>query len=111
MASLLAETVQTPVALLVENVNVLRPLEAVAVSVIGDTPMATVETGAKVTVWIAVPIPAGWLIESLSLNTVTITAPWVGAAVLAAGAGAVLAGLYPAWRATRVDVVEALSLE
>ena len=66
---------QTPVALLVENVNVLRPLEAVAVSVIGDTPMATVETGANVTVWIAVPIPAGWLIEGKAVSSVAARTP------------------------------------
>ena len=43
--------------------------------------------------------------------TVTITVGWVAVALAAAGAGGLLAGLYPAWRAARVDVAESLTLE
>ena len=42
------ETVQMLDALPVLKVNVVNPLDAVAVSVIGDTPKITGETGAKV---------------------------------------------------------------
>ncbi|MBL0124923.1 MAG: hypothetical protein IPP88_20125 [Betaproteobacteria bacterium] len=43
-------TVQMLAALLVLKVNAVRPLEAVAVSVIGVTPKVTGEARAKVTV-------------------------------------------------------------
>ncbi len=43
--------------------------------------------------------------------SVTITADWLLTALTAAGAGSLLAGLYPAWRASRVDVAEALTYE
>jgi len=43
--------------------------------------------------------------------TVRITWSWVALAAAAAGVGGVVAALYPAWWAMRVDVVEALSLE
>ena len=39
--------------LLVENVKFVSPLEAVAVSVIGETPSATNDEGANVTDWLA----------------------------------------------------------
>jgi len=45
------------------------------------------------------------------LLTVTITWQWLAVAVGAAAVGAVVSGLYPAWRAVRTDVVEALTLE
>lgn len=55
---------------------------------------------------------AAWLIETLRpLLTVTITWPWIALALAAAAAGAILSSLYPAWRATRVDMVEVLTLE
>jgi len=60
---------------------------------------------------IAVSLPVGWVVEALTLNTVTITWEWIAIAVGAAAAGATLSATYPAWRATRVDVVEALTLE
>lgn len=45
------------------------------------------------------------------LLTVSITWQWVAAAGIVAVAGAVLSSLYPAWRATRVDVAAALTLD
>ena len=49
----LPATVQMLAALLVVKVNVVRPLDAVAVSVTADEPKETGEAGAKVTVWVA----------------------------------------------------------
>jgi putative ABC transport system permease protein len=61
---------------------------------------------------IALSFAAGWIIGVfLPLFTVTITLPSIGVACLLAVGGAMLAGLYPAWRATRVDMVEALTFE
>ena len=45
-------TVQMLAALLVLKVKVVRPLEAVAASVIGDTPTVTGDAGVNVTVWL-----------------------------------------------------------
>ena len=42
--------------LLVLKVNIVRPLVALAISVIADTPRVTGEAGAKVTVWAALMI-------------------------------------------------------
>ena len=47
------DTVQMVLALLVLNVNAVRPLLAIAVRVIGVTPNVTGDAGAKVTVWLA----------------------------------------------------------
>ena len=69
-------------------------------------------TGAGTAVGIALSFAASWAIEAgRPLLTVTITWEWIGIAVAAAAAGALLSGLYPAWRAVRVDVLEALTLE
>ena len=46
-------TVQIVLADEVLKVKVVRPLDAVAVSVITDAPKMTGEAGAKVTVWLA----------------------------------------------------------
>ncbi len=55
---------------------------------------------------------ATWAIETFKpLLTVTITWEWIAIALGAAATGSILSGLYPAWRATRVDMAEALSLE
>jgi putative ABC transport system permease protein len=55
---------------------------------------------------------AAWGIERAQpLLTVAITFPMVLTAMAAATIGALLSGLYPAWRATRVDVLEALTFE
>ncbi len=69
-------------------------------------------TGFGTAIGIGLSFLAAWLIETLKpLLTVSITWQWLGIAVAAAAVGAVLSGLYPAWRAMRVDVVEALTLE
>jgi len=55
---------------------------------------------------------AAWAIHRFApLLTVRISIAWVGVAIAAALAGAVISALYPAWRATRVDMVEALTYE
>ena len=53
MVNVLPETVQMLAALLVLKVKVVKPLEAVAVRVIGETPNVTGVEGANVTVWLA----------------------------------------------------------
>jgi putative ABC transport system permease protein len=69
-------------------------------------------TGAGLAAGVALSFLAAWAIQTLRpLLTVTITWRWVAIAAVAAAAGAVAAGAYPAWRATRVDVGEALTLE
>ena len=69
-------------------------------------------TGAGTLAGIALSFLAGAGIEAVRpLLTVEITWPWIAIAIAAATGGALLSGLYPAWRAVRVDVVEALTLE
>jgi putative ABC transport system permease protein len=64
------------------------------------------------TVGIAMSFPAAWLIEKFApLLTVQLSWHWIVVAILAAAAGALVSGLYPGWRATRVDMVEALTNE
>jgi ABC-type lipoprotein release transport system permease subunit len=61
---------------------------------------------------VALSFLAAMLIEKLRpLLTVDITLKWIMVAAGAALAGAIVAAIYPAWRATRVDMIEALSLE
>lgn len=61
---------------------------------------------------VAMSVGARWLIETLRpLLTVTITWRWIVMAAAVAVGGAAVSALYPAWRATRVDVLEALTLE
>jgi ABC-type lipoprotein release transport system permease subunit len=61
---------------------------------------------------VAMSFGAADLIERLRPDlAVTITPRWIGVALLAAAAGALVAGLYPAWRASRVDVADALAFE
>jgi len=69
-------------------------------------------TGAGTGIGIALSFLTRWAIETAKpLLTVTITWQWIGVAASAAVLGATLSGLYPAWQATRVDMVEALTLE
>jgi len=69
-------------------------------------------TGFGTGLGIAMSFLAGWLIQAIQpLLTVTITWQWIAIALAAAATGAVVSGLYPAWRAMRVDVVEALTME
>ncbi len=69
-------------------------------------------TAAGTVVGIALSIGAGQLIERLwPLLTVTITWYWGLLAAMVAAVGALASALYPAWRATRVDMLEALAWE
>ncbi len=69
-------------------------------------------TGGGAAVGIAMSFGAAWAIQTLRpLLTVDITWRWMAIALAAAAAGAVISSLYPAWRATRVDVVAALTLD
>ncbi len=65
MVKVLPDTVQMVLALLVENVNAVRPLLAVADSVMGDAPYVTGEDGANVTVWLAALITTLALADAL----------------------------------------------
>ncbi len=61
---------------------------------------------------IGLSVPASWAIEHFwPLLTVQTSWRWIIAASIAAVIGAFVSGLYPAWRATRVDMVEAMSYE
>jgi putative ABC transport system permease protein len=69
-------------------------------------------TGAGFIVGVGMSLLAARLVEALlPLYTVTITWQWVGIAAGVAACGAAAAALYPAWRATRVDMAQALTLE
>ena len=69
-------------------------------------------TGMGAAVGIALSPLAALLIETVKpLLTVTITWQWIAIAVGASFAGALVSAIYPAWRATRVDIVTALTLE
>lgn len=61
---------------------------------------------------IGMSLGAGWAIQKAKpLLTVEISFKWIGIAILAATGGALVSAIYPAWSATRVDMVEALSNE
>ena len=65
-----------------------------------------------VAIGLAITWPAKWGIEHAApLLTVTIGWPYVLAGLAAAVLGAMVSAMYPAYRATRVDMVEALTLE
>jgi putative ABC transport system permease protein len=65
-----------------------------------------------VIVGVALSLVAAWVIETVKpLLTVSITWHWIAVAAGVAVIGAVASALYPAWRAIRVDVGEALTLE
>lgn len=65
-------------------------------------------TGAGAVIGIVGSFAAGWAIGAFTLYTVTITWQWIVIALAAAIGGAGLSALYPALRAAKVDVVEAL---
>ncbi len=69
-------------------------------------------TAAGTVVGIALSFLAAWAISiARPLLTVTITWEWIAIAAGAAAVGAVASALYPAYRATRVDVAAALTLD
>ncbi len=69
-------------------------------------------TGAGAVGGLAMSLGAAWLIETfMPLLTVTITWQWMVTGLAVAGVGALASAAYPAWRASRVDMVEALSWE
>lgn len=69
-------------------------------------------TGMGAAVGIALSPMASWLIQTVKpLLTVTITWDWIAIAVGASFVGAIISAIYPAWRATRVDIVTALTLD
>jgi putative ABC transport system permease protein len=105
-------TLYTMVLQRTREIAILRSLGASRARVMrGVLAEALLLTAAGTAAGIAVSLLAGWLIQSLTLYSVTITAWWILVAIGAAAAGAILAGLYPAWRASKVDVVEALTFE
>ncbi len=69
-------------------------------------------TGVGTGVGIGLSFLAGWLVMMLRpLLTVQITWPWIVLSALVAVVGAFVSAAYPAWQATRVDMVEALAWE
>ncbi len=54
---------------------------------------------------------AEWGLEEHTLLSVSITGGTIWLAIGVAVGGALLSGLYPAWRATRVDMLSALAME
>ena len=69
-------------------------------------------TGAGAGLGLALAPLAGWAIGLIRpLLTVTITWQWCATGAAVAVAGGVLAALYPAWYAMRIDVIEALRAE
>ena len=69
-------------------------------------------TGGGVVAGVVLSFGAARLIaHAKPLMTVTITGDLIAYAVAVAAVGAVLAAIYPAWQAMKVDMVEALTLE
>ncbi len=69
-------------------------------------------TGMGVVGGVGLSFLAAWLIGIFRpLLTVEITAQWILTAIVIAAIGAVASAIYPAWRATRVDMVQALTME
>ncbi|HHH75553.1 MAG TPA: FtsX-like permease family protein [Phycisphaerae bacterium] len=61
---------------------------------------------------ISLALLSGWLIgKFMPLMTVSITPQWMAAGLAAAVFGALISAIYPAWRATRVDMLGALTYE
>lgn len=69
-------------------------------------------TVAGTIIGLALTAPAAWAITHFRpLLTVKMTWEWIAVAIGVAAIGSIFSGLYPAWRATRVDMVEALAIE
>jgi putative ABC transport system permease protein len=77
--------------------------------VIGESLLITVM---GIFLGVALSFLSAWAIHTLlPLMTVQITISWVAMSIGLALLGGVVCSLYPAWRATRVDIAEVLSLE
>ena len=69
-------------------------------------------TGMGIVLGISLSLLAAYLIHIYRpFMTVQITIPWILLSAGLAVLGALLSSIYPAWRATRVDIAEALSVE
>lgn len=69
-------------------------------------------TGFGTAIGITMSFLAGWAIDNYRpLLTVKISLQWIIVAIIAAAVGSFISALYPAWRATKVDMVEALTYE
>ncbi|MCK5114808.1 MAG: ABC transporter permease, partial [Phycisphaerae bacterium] len=69
-------------------------------------------TGLGAIIGIALSYLAAWGITNFKpLLTVKISPQWILVGIIAAAIGSVISALYPAWRATKVDMVEALTYE
>ncbi len=69
-------------------------------------------TGFGTILGIAMSFLAAWGIDNFKpLLTVKISPRWIVMAILAAVVGSFISALYPAWRATKIDMVEALMYE
>ena len=69
-------------------------------------------TAVGVAAGIVMSFAAAWLVQTMfPLLTVTISAAWIAIAICVALVGSLASAIYPAWKAARVDMVEALSWE
>jgi putative ABC transport system permease protein len=69
-------------------------------------------TGFGTLLGIAMSFLAGWGIANFKpLLTVQISPQWIVISILAAAIGSFVSAIYPAWRATKIDMVEALTYE
>ena len=69
-------------------------------------------TSIGVAMGLAMSFGAAWAIQTFRpLLTVEISGSWILISLAVAFGGAIVAAIYPAWRAMRVDMVEALSYE
>jgi putative ABC transport system permease protein len=72
---------------------------------------ALILTAAGLVIGLGLSLLANWAVERFTLLTIDLSLRWIVIATLAALAGAVVSSLYPAWRATRVDMAEVLTYE
>ncbi len=73
---------------------------------------ALILTSAGAAVGVALSFVGAWVIHRHKpLLTVEITGQWIALGLLCAVLGAMVSALYPAWRATRVDMLSALTYE
>lgn len=72
---------------------------------------ALILTAAGLVIGLGLSLLADRAVERFTLLTIDLSLRWMVIATLAALAGAVVSSLYPAWRATRVDMAEVLTYE